>query len=262
MAPRIGARKLGRETRDYAPGFLCVMAASMRELTCFPMLESFPKTSGYGYRYDPITGAAGSFHRGVDYGAPAGALLIAPFDGNVTTGYESGAGNWLWVVNGPDMFKSFHHSSFIVASGWVTAGTHLAYIDSTGSSTGSHAHLELWENNSNIDPTGYLDRAPLWGGPIEEDDMNDEDFNRIANIVGVIVDNRIDQFATPALVWKDGDDFLFEVVRDGCHPARRRLREGELVALRAGAILAEQPMVDVRALAPAQQEAVRAWPEV
>jgi hypothetical protein len=232
----------------------------MRELTCFPMLERYPVTSGYGYRYDPITGASGAFHRGVDYGAPAGAPLIAPYDGNLTTGYESGAGNWLWVVNGGDMFKSFHHSSFALASGWVTAGTVLAYIDSTGSSTGSHAHLELWENNSVIDPTGYLDRAPLWDGAgIEDDVMTDEDFNRIANIVGVVVDNRIDQFLTPNQLWQDGDDF-FLVVFDGGDIKRRMLRDGELVALRAGSVLAEQPTLDVARLEAKYRDAVRAWP--
>jgi hypothetical protein len=148
----------------------------VRELTWFPLLERYAKTSGYGQRIDPITGAAGSWHRGVDYAAPYGAPVIAPFDGQVTTGYEDGgAGYWSWVVNGGDMFKSFHHSGTAVHSGWVAAGTTVAYIGSTGSSTGSHAHLELWEGGSNIDPTGYLDRAPLWNGgdvPLSPDDLD------------------------------------------------------------------------------------------
>ena len=149
--------------------------AGVRELDCFPLLERYPKTSGYGQRVDPITGAAGSFHRGVDYGAPYGVPVVAPWDGQVTTGYESGgAGYWSWVVNGPAMFKSFHHSTCVVGSGWVTAGTMVALIGSTGSSTGSHAHLELWDGGTNIDPTGYLDRAPLYGGddmPLSNDDL-------------------------------------------------------------------------------------------
>lgn len=136
----------------------------MRELTYFPLLQRFPKTSGYGYRTNPVTGKAGTFHRGVDYGAPSGTPLVAPFDGFVTTGYEAGgAGNWIWVVNGPDMFKSFHHSGYAVRSGFVHAGDVIAYIGTTGSSTCAHAHLELWENGRNIDPTGFLDRAPIKG---------------------------------------------------------------------------------------------------
>lgn len=236
----------------------------MRELTYFPLLESYPKTSGYGSRIDPITGASGSFHKGVDYGAPYGAPVIAPYDGVVTTGYESGgAGNWSWVVNGGDMFKSFHHDSAQVHGGWVPAGTVIAYIGSTGSSTGSHAHLELWEYGVNIDPTGYLDRAPLRDSPPipPEDEMTDEDFNRIASMFGAIIDNRFDQFLTPNQLWQDGNTFFF-VAFDGQNIVRKCLKDGELFPLRLGSVLAEQPTVDVAALDPKYRDAVRAWPEV
>lgn len=234
----------------------------MRDLTYFPLLESYPKTSGYGTRVDPITGATGSFHGGVDYGAPYGAPLIAPYEGYVTTGYESGgAGNWIWVDNGPDRFKSFHHESFQIVEGWVAAGDVIAYIGSTGSSTGSHAHLELWAGGTRIDPTGYLDAAPLYGPPPEEDEMTEDDFHRIASMVGAIIDNRIDQFLTPAVLWLDGDEWFEVLTLDGCR-VRRRLKAGELVALRAGSLAAEQPVVDVTLLQDGPRDAVRAWPFV
>ena len=198
----------------------------MRELTYFPLLESFPKTSNYGYRIDPITGAQGSFHRGVDYGAPHGAPVIAPFDGQVTTGYEAGgAGNWLWVVNGGDMFKSFHHSSHAVYSGWVAAGQIVAYIDSTGSSTGSHAHLELWEWGMNIDPTGYLDRAPLLG----DDNMTDDDWHRLEQIVDASINEAMKLSYTGArALMADGDPGVYEIVVTGeGHLARRHIPNPE-----------------------------------
>lgn len=235
----------------------------MRELAWFPLLQSYPKTSGYGYRYDPITGSPGSFHRGVDYGAPAGAPVIAPFDGEVTTGYEQGgAGNWSWVVNGGDMFKSFHHVNAQVWSGWVTAGDTIAYIGSTGASTGSHAHLELWENGVNIDPTGYLDRAPLYGPPPPpEDDMTEDDHHRIVANIGALIDNRIAQFITANLLWHDGDNWYEVLTADG-RRVRRRLKGGELLALRTGAVAAEQPVVEVATIDPGAAAAFRAWPEV
>jgi hypothetical protein len=237
----------------------------MRELTYFPLPESYPKTSGYGYRYDPITGQPGAFHRGVDYGVPQGVPVLAPYDGQVTTGYESGgAGNWSWVTNGGDMFKSFHHSGVAVAGGWVTAGTEIAYIGTTGSSTGPHAHFELWEWGVNIDPTGYLDRAPLIGGspqPPPEDEMTDDDFNRIFNGVGVIIDNRIDQFLTPRQLFQSGSNF-WEAAWDGCERVRRKLRGGELLLLRGASELSEQPFVDVDQLEQAQRDAFYAWREV
>lgn len=153
----------------------------MRELTCFPLLERFEMTSGYGVRIDPITEVPGKMHWGVDYGAPYGAPVVAPFGGDVVTGYEDGAGNWSWVTAGDDLFKSFHHSSCAVRTGWVAAGTTIAFIGSTGSSTGSHAHLELWECGVNIDPTGYLDRAPLWTGD-EDVPLSQADLDAIARI--------------------------------------------------------------------------------
>lgn len=133
----------------------------MRELTVFPLPEgTFRRSSGYGYRTNPVTGKPGTFHRGVDYAAPTGTPLYAPFDGVVTVGNEpGGAGQWIWVDSGTDRFKSFHHSAYEVRSGRVKAGDVIAYIGTTGSSTGPHAHLELWENGRNIDPTPFLDRA-------------------------------------------------------------------------------------------------------
>jgi hypothetical protein len=166
------------------------------------------------------------------------------------------------VVDGGDMFKSFHHSSPIIQGGWVTAGTEIAYIDSTGSSTGSHAHLELWEWGVNIDPTGYLDRAPLIGTgipPGNEDEMTDDDFNRIFSGVGVLLDNRIDQFLTPNQLWLDGD-MAFLVVVHGSDIKRKVLKEGELVPLRMGSVLSEQPTVDVEQMDAKYRDAVRAWP--
>lgn len=232
----------------------------MRELTYFPLLQSYPKTSAYGYRVDPITGEQGTFHKGVDYAAPYGAPVIAPFDGQVTTGNESGgAGLWSWVVNGGDMFKSFHHAAFELNAGWVNAGDVIAYIGSTGSSTGAHAHLELWENDDDIDPTGYLDRAPLFGGSTPpEDEMTDEDFNRIATMMGGILDNRIDQFMTASCLFQDGDD-LFEVLTCDGQRVRRKLKTGELLLLRGGAVMSEQPMVDIEQMGQKEQDAFRAW---
>lgn len=136
----------------------------MRELTVHPLPGGFRRSSGYGYRTNPVTGATGTFHRGVDYAAPTGTPLFAPWDGVVSTGNEpSGAGQWIWVDSGTDRFKSFHHSAYEVRSGPVKAGDVIAYIGTTGSSTGPHAHLELWEAGRNIDPTPYLDRAPFKG---------------------------------------------------------------------------------------------------
>lgn len=103
----------------------------------------------------------------------------------------------------------------------------------------------------------------MWGIEGDDDVMTDDDFNRIIASVGALLDNRIQQFGSVNLLWKDGDDYLFEVLTDGDgQRVRRRLEPGELLALRGGNTIAEEPMVDVRAMGPDQQAAVRAWREV
>ena len=245
----------------------------MRELTYFPLLESYPKTSGYGYRIDPITGAQGAFHRGVDYGAPDGAELIAPYDGQLTTGYEPGAGNWLWVDDGNgNLFKSFHHSGFAVSGGWVEAGTVLAWVDSTGSSTGSHAHLELWEWGLNIDPTGYLDRAPLFdgGSQTNEDEMTEDDWNQMRMMLNNFIVGKLAMHSTPSILFSDANGQFAVVLKDG-RPHRLGMGSPAEVTLaqKAGLLAPQKPMnppepcpsaLDVKTLTQAERDVLDSYP--
>jgi len=246
----------------------------MRELTYFPLLESFPKTSGYGSRVDPITGAVGSFHRGVDYGAPSGVPVIAPWDGMVTTGTEpGGAGNWSWVVDGPHMFKSFHHGSTQVWSGWVTAGTAIATIDSTGSSTGSHAHLELWDGGVNIDPTGYFDRAPLLGhAPGNEDEMTEADWNQMRSMLSNAIVSKLATHSTPTVLFTDPGGQFTLVLKDG-KPHKLGMGSPPEVTLlqRVGLIAVQKPenppnaslhAIDVNTLTADERHVLDAYPWV
>lgn len=246
----------------------------MRELDVFPLLESYPKTSGYGARVDPITGATGSFHRGVDYGAPYGVPVIAPYGGMVTTGYESGgAGNWSWVVDGPYMFKSFHHSEVHVWSGWVNAGQTIAYIGSTGASTGAHAHLELWDNGVNIDPTGYLDRAPLLGhAPGNEDEMTEADWNQMRSMLSNAIVSKLATHSTPTVLFTEPGGQFTLVLKDG-RPHRLGMSSPPEVTLlqRVGLIAVQKPenppnasphAIDVNTLSADEREVLNSYPWV
>lgn len=247
----------------------------MRELTWFPLLASYPKTSPWGARVDPITGEVNSWHRGVDYGVPHGEPVIAPFDGQVTTGYESGgAGHWSWVAAGPDLFKSFHHSYVVVEGGWVAAGTVIAEIGSTGSSTGAHAHLELWEAGTNIDPTGYLDRAPLYGNVPKpqppEDEMTDEDWNHMASLLNTMIVGKLAAHTTPTVLLSDSNG-QFAVVMTDTGPRRYTMGSPAEVTLaqRLGWVAPSKPMappaacppaVNVADLSPAEREILYSYP--
>ncbi len=249
----------------------------MRELTYFPLLKSYPKTSAWGARVDPITGAVESWHRGVDYGVPYGEPVIAPFDGAVTTGWEEGgAGNWSWVVNGSDMFKSFHHSSVAIGSGWVAAGTTIAYIGSTGASTGAHAHLELWDAGVNIDPTGYLDRAPLFGGGGHPqpggDEMTDEDWNHMASLLNTMLVGKLAAHTSPRVLIGDSNG-QFAIVMTDEGPRRYTFGSPAEVTLaqRLGWVAPQQPRpapnpcppaFDVADLSPAERDVLYSYPEL
>jgi hypothetical protein len=247
----------------------------MRELTWFPLLEPYPKTSGYGQRIDPITGQAGSFHGGVDYGAPYGVPLVAPFDGSMTTGNEpGGAGWWLWVDNGADRFKSFHHSEFAVAGGWVDAGQVIAYIGSTGSSTGSHAHLELWEAGARIDPTGYLDRAPLLGYPPPGggDEMTDDDWNQMRSMLSNALVSKFATHSTPRVLFTDSNGQFTVVMTDG-GPRRYVMGSPAEVTLsqRTGLLAPQKPenppaacpsAIEVGTLTPEERDVLYSYPTI
>lgn len=105
----------------------------------------------------------------------------------------------------------------------------MAYIDSTGSSTGSHAHLELWEHGTNIDPTGYLDRAPLLG----DDNMTNDDWARLEQIVDASINEAMKLSYTGArALMVDGDPGVYEIVVDGNgHLARRHIPNPDQVGM-------------------------------
>jgi len=129
----------------------------MTRLACFPLdpgpLDPSPDvvagwriTSTFGNRPNPMTGAP-SHHGGMDlaFGACFGQPIYAPCDGYVTQSWDpSGGGNWTSLVAPDGSYFGFGHASSFVpgASGrQVTAGEVLAYVGSTGASTGAHLHI-------------------------------------------------------------------------------------------------------------------------
>jgi hypothetical protein len=170
------------------------------------------------------------------------------------------------------MFKSFHHSGFAVHSGWVEAGTVIAWIDSTGSSTGSHAHLELWEYGMNIDPTGYLDRAPLYGGGSQtnEDEMTDEDWNQMRSMLNNFIVGKLAMHSTPNVLFTDENGQFTVVLKDG-KPHRLSMHSPAEVTLaqKAGFLVPQKPMnppepcpsaIDVRSLSNEERDVLYGYP--
>ena len=115
-------------------------------------------TSGYGYRSDPFTGEQ-KYHGGVDIAAAEGTPILAANDGIVTVANGSdlwGGGYGYYVkidhLNGYETL--YGHCSFIcVTEGQsVRKGEVIAYVGSTGNSTGDHLHFEAHSYETRVDP--------------------------------------------------------------------------------------------------------------
>ena len=115
-------------------------------------------SSGFGYRYHPVTGAPG-MHTGIDIAAPEGTPVAAAFRGTVyRIGYNTRAGNYIILDHGGGMQTVYMHCyEILVEEGMaVRAGETIALVGSTGDSTGPHLHFELRVNGVRGDPLPLL----------------------------------------------------------------------------------------------------------
>ncbi len=114
-------------------------------------------TSEYGWRVHPILGT-NRFHSGVDIGAWQGADILSANSGTVIfSGVNGGYGNCLIIDHGGGIKTLYGHcSKLLVANGErVSAGQKVAYVGSTGLSSGPHLHYEVYVNGSTVDPMSY-----------------------------------------------------------------------------------------------------------
>jgi murein DD-endopeptidase MepM/ murein hydrolase activator NlpD len=96
-------------------------------------------------------------HLGVDYAAPAGTPVYSVADGTVIMkGYQGGAGNMVKIKHNSTYTTAYLHLSGF-AKGLKTGqrvkqGQLIAYVGSTGLSTGPHLDYRIWKNGRNINP--------------------------------------------------------------------------------------------------------------
>jgi murein DD-endopeptidase MepM/ murein hydrolase activator NlpD len=115
-------------------------------------------TSTYGKRKDPFTNDA-DFHPGLDISADYGQPVVATGDATVSTAGANGAyGNMVTLDHGFGIVTKYGHLSRIAVLGdqHVKRGDVIGYVGSTGRSTGSHLHYEIWMNGRLTDPMTLL----------------------------------------------------------------------------------------------------------
>jgi len=114
--------------------------------------------SKFGYRIHPVTHKK-SFHAGLDLPAKHGTPIYAPASGVVVYADRKGAyGNFMLIAHSYGFKTAYGHlSRFAVKSGdYVTKGQKIAYVGSTGRSTGPHLHYEIRYLTKWVDPKPFM----------------------------------------------------------------------------------------------------------
>lgn len=143
------------------------MAKTKNEmLVCMPAILPVNKnetslSSGFGYRYHPIFRDL-RMHTGIDFAGPKGTAVYATGDGTVQTAGSNGNMSGYGIVcevNHGFGYKTLyaHLSKLNVRPGQkVKRGDIIGYIGSTGTSTNSHLHYEVFLNGKRVDPVYYF----------------------------------------------------------------------------------------------------------
>jgi len=116
------------------------------------------ETSGFGVRSDPFTGEP-AYHPGQDFAGDFGSPIYVTAPGVVSyAGVRNGYGNTIEVDHGHGFKTRYGHLSAIS----VTVGQHVAVgqrigaMGSTGRSTGTHLHYEVWVNGRPQNPMRFV----------------------------------------------------------------------------------------------------------
>lgn len=112
----------------------------------------------YGPRIHPVHGTPG-FHTGIDIAAPTGTPIYASHDGVVGAAQWNAAYGNMVIINGSNGIQTLygHATSYIVSKGQsVKKGQVIAYVGSTGWSTGPHLHYEVRKNGNHVNPGPYM----------------------------------------------------------------------------------------------------------
>ncbi len=115
-------------------------------------------TSTFGLRRHPILGYNRA-HQGVDFAAGTGTPILAAGDGVVLEARRwGGYGNWLRIRHGGGWDTGYGHVSRyargIRPGARVRQGQVVAYVGSTGMSSGPHLHYEVWRGGARVNPIG------------------------------------------------------------------------------------------------------------
>ena len=111
-------------------------------------------TSRFGWRW-----GGSDWHPGIDIAADTGTPIMAAAEGVViSSGWNGGYGRQVMIDHGNGIVTLYGHTSEnVVSQGQrVKKGQLIAYMGSTGFSTGPHVHYEVRVNGTAVNPASFL----------------------------------------------------------------------------------------------------------
>ncbi len=157
----VGAK--GRTTRFYRfdhggrTEFLDGVGQKLKALLLRSPVEDAHITSTFGMRLHPLLGF-NRLHPGIDFGAPVGTPVCAAGDGVVEEAeWAGGYGRWLKLKHDRGFETGYGHLSRyapgVRPGARVVQGQVVAFVGSTGLSTGPHLHYEVMQGGRKVDPS-------------------------------------------------------------------------------------------------------------
>lgn len=116
-------------------------------------------SSGFGYRRDPFGNPTGHMHNGLDFAGKPDSPIVATADGVVRhTGWVNGYGQAVLVDHSFGYSTLYAHTTGIKVKPGdrVKRGQQIAFMGTTGRSTGTHLHYEVWKDGRPVNPRDYF----------------------------------------------------------------------------------------------------------
>ena len=144
-------------SKDGSVDYYNAKGESVRKALLRTPINGAKITSRFGLRSHPILGYT-KMHRGVDFGAPTGTPIYAAGDGKVEfVGRKGGYGNYVRIKHNGQYSSAYAHTSRFAAGmkvgKKVKQGDVIAYVGSTGASTGPHLHYEILSGGAQVNPS-------------------------------------------------------------------------------------------------------------
>ncbi len=156
---QLGERKIYNYRYVMADGHAVILdenGQSIQKSFLMTPIDGARVTSSFGKRKHPILGFT-KIHRGVDFGAHMGTPVYAAADGVIIEREHKGSyGNFVKIHHDSNYDTAYAHlqkyAKGIKKGSQVKQGQVIAYVGSTGRSTGPHLHYELIFKGKQINP--------------------------------------------------------------------------------------------------------------